>query len=350
MARRRAAIIAGFASPCPPKVLYRRFAYSLALLFALILLGSLGYGWLEGWSFADGLYMTVITVGTVGYGETNPLSAAGRVYTIALILVSTGVMVYVTSSLTALILEGELTELFKKRKMNKRIENLSGHYLVCGDSSIGQHIVEELGRTHQSFIVIDWDAAKVNALMARDILAIQGDATADTTLIEAGIARAAGLVTCLHTDADNLFVVLTARRLNPDLRIIAKAIDATTREKLMQVGADGVVMPEAIGGLRMASELLRPHVVNFLDRMLRDKDRSIRVDEIRIDRDAWAIGKTLRDTGLLTASGVSLVAIADGDGAYRFNPAHDTRLDQGDVLILLGDTQVMAGLRQRLAG
>ena len=329
-------------------MLYRRFAYAFALLVALILVGGLGYASMEGWSFADGLYMAVITVGTVGYGETHPLSADGRIFTILFILLSTGVMVYATSSLTAIIVEGELFELFKRRKMNKVIKNLSGHYVVCGDSNIGLHIIEELKRTSQSFIVIERDPAKVDALIAKDILAVSGDATSDATLIGAGIERATGLVTTLHTDADNLFVVLTARRLNPKLRIIAKAIDEATRDKLQQVGADGVVMPEAIGGMRMASELLRPDVVNFLDIMLRNKDETIRVDEIRIKEGSSAIGRSLLESGATTAEGATLVAISTGSEAYRFNPAPDTRLEAGDVLIMLGNTRVIQALEQHL--
>lgn len=329
---------------------YRRFAYAFALLVVLIFLGGLGYASMEGWSFADGLYMAVITVGTVGYGETHPLSASGRLYTILFILLSTGVMVYATSSLTAIIVEGELFELFKRRKMNKHIKNLSGHYLVCGDSTIGRHITEELKRTRRPFVVVEQDAGKVAALIAMDVLAIAGDATSDATLIEAGVERAAGLVTSLHTDADNLFVVLTARRLNPRLRIIAKAIDEATRDKLQQVGADGVVMPEAIGGMRMASELLRPDVVSFLDVMLRNKDETIRVDEIRIKETSKAIGASLAESGLVSTEGATLVAISRGSEPYRFNPAPDTRLETGDVLIMLGNTLVIQSLEQRLAG
>ena len=313
------------------------------------MLGGLGYAWLEGWSFADGLYMAVITVGTVGYGETHPLSGHGRLYTIIFILLSTGVMVYATSSLTAIIVEGELFELFKRRKMNKQIKQLSGHYLVCGDSSIGLHIIDELKRTQQAFVVIDRDEAKTSALIAQNILAITGEATTDATLIEAGIERAAGLVTTLHTDADNLFVVLTARRLNPKLRIIGKAIDEASRAKFTQVGADAVVMPEAIGGMRMASELLRPDVVSFLYIMLRNKDKTIRIDEIRIAEGAKSIGKSLAESGLITTEGATLVAISRGTESYRFNPAPETLLLAGDVLIMLGNTQTIHELGSRLA-
>jgi voltage-gated potassium channel len=331
-------------------VLYRRFAWSLALLAALILSGTLGYAWLEGWDFAEGLYMTVITVGTVGFGEVHPLSDGGRIYTMALILLSTGVMVYATASLTALILEGELFGLLKRKRMNKLIRTLAGHYVVCGDSRIGQHIIEELGRLDQPFVVIEKEPEKVEALLSRNILAVAGDATTDASLLEAGIERAKGLATTLTTDADNLFVVLTARRLNKELRIIAKALDEASRDKLQQVGADGVVMPQAIGGMRMASELLRPNVVSFLDIMIRSKDQAVRVEEIRILDGSNAVGMSLAGSGASTTEGASLVALSRGSEPYRFAPDPDTRLLAGDLLIMLGNSRTIRELEQRLAG
>ena len=328
-------------------MLYRRFASSLLLLALLILLGAFGYTWVEGWSFADGLYMTIITVGTVGYGETNPLTPFGRQYTMLLILFSTGVMVYATSSLTAIIVEGELQEIFKRRKMKKAISRLSGHYVICGDSTTCTHIIEELQRTGHTFVVVDVDPVKVAALAERGVLAHEGDATQDATLLDAGIERATGLLTCLQNDSDNLFVVLTARRLNPALRIVTKALAPASRDKLKQVGADSVVMPKAIGGLRMASELLRPHVVSFLDEMMRATEATIRVDEIVIDEKADAIGQLIADTPLPDTVGASLVAIIRA-GSYRFNPSPDTVLAAGDVLLMLGETEVIQGLRHEL--
>lgn len=331
-------------------MLYRRFATSIAILVVLVLAGTLGYAWLEGWGFIEGLYMTVITVGTVGYSEVRPLSTGGRVYTMVLILLSTGVMVYATAALTALILEGELFGLLKRKRMNKVIKTLSGHYVVCGDSRIGQHIIEELDRIDQPFVVIEKEPEKVDALLARNILAIAGDATTDASLLEAGVERAKGLATTLSTDADNLFVVLTARRLNQNLRIIAKALDQASRDKLQQVGADGVVMPQAIGGMRMASELLRPNVVSFLDLMMRSKDQAIRVDEIRIPEGCAAIGKSLAGSGASTTEGASLVALYRANQPYQFTPNPETTLMAGDLLIMLGNTRIIRELEQRLTG
>lgn len=328
-------------------MLYRRFASALVLLALLVALGACGYVWLEGWSFADGLYMTVITVGTIGYSETNPLSPLGRNFTMLLILFSTGAMVYATSSLTAIIVEGELQEIFKRRKMKKFIAALSGHYIVCGDSVTCSHIIEELQRTEQSFVVIDLDPAKVRTLAGRNIAVLQGDATQDATLREAGIERAAGLLTCLQSDAENLFVVLSARRLNPQLRIVTKAVAPASRDKLKQVGADSVVLTKAIGGLRMASELMRPHVVNFLDEMLRAKDATIRVEEIVVAAASPTVGNTLAQTPLRTTPGASLVALIR-NSQYHFNPLPEFVIASGDVLILLGDTSIIQGLRRDL--
>lgn len=328
-------------------MLYRRFASSLVLLALLIVFGALGYVWLEGWNFGDGLYMTVITVATVGYGETNPLSNIGRTYTILLILLSTGVMVYATSSLTALIVEGELQDLFKRRKMKKTIDAMNGHYIICGDSVTCSHIVEELLRTDQAFVVVDIDPAKVKQLAARGLTVLDGNATEDATLLAAGIERASGLLTCLQGDAENLFVVLSARRLNPDLRIVTKALAPASRDKLKQVGADSVVLPKAIGGLRMASELLRPHVVNFLDEMLRVKESTLRVEQMIVPKTCRIVGNTLAETSLRDKVGVSLVALLR-EGRYHFNPVPNTPVAGGDVLIMMGDSLAIQALRSEL--
>lgn len=327
---------------------YRKLAAVVALLAVTLVVGALGYKAIEGWSFFDGLYMTVITVGTVGYGETHPLSDHGRIFTMGLILAGSGILVYAVSAVTAFIVEGDLTDVLKRLKMKGRIDALTGHYLICGDSNTGRYAIEELQRTHRPFVVIDKDPAKIAELGQREILFIEGDASTDDVLLNAGIARASGLIATLHSDADNLFLVFTARGLNPKLRIIAKAAEEASREKLLRAGADSVVMPNAIGGLRMVSELVRPAVVTFLDVMLRDKDKAIRVEEIRVREGSAAAGRILGETGILDTAGASLVALVREDAPYLFNPPPSTRLNAGDLLIMLGEAQAVRDLDLRL--
>jgi len=328
---------------------YRKLLIAFGLLAATLLLGTTGYEMLEGWSFFDSLYMTVITIATVGYGETHPLSDRGRIFTMGLILLGSGILVYGVSALTAFIVEGDLTDALKRRKMKQRINALTGHYLICGDSNTGRYIIEELTLTHRPFVVIEKDAEKARRLLDQEIPCIEGDASSESILLEAGILRAAGLITTLHTDADNLFVVLTAHELNRSLRIISKAVEEESRHKLIKAGADSVVMPNAIGGLRMVSELVRPTVVTFLDVMLRDKDQAVRVEEIPIHPASPAVGKSLAAAGALNVPGVSLVALLRTSQPYQFNPDPATILQAGDRLIMLGESSQVQQLGRQLA-
>ncbi len=232
--------------------------------------------------------------------------------------------------------------------MNKMIDTLKGHYVVCGYSDTGRYAVEELKKTGRQFVVIERDPAKTAELERDQLLFLEGDATADAVLRNAGITRAAGLISTLHSDADNLLVVLTARELNSGLRIVSKAGHEETEHKLRKVGADGVVMPSFIGGLRIASELVRPSVVTLLDTMLRGTDLVIRIEEIPIRSGSAATGRTLQEAGILDTDGVSVLALARGGEAYRFNPGRGLRLEAGDNLIVMGVAQLIGELRDRL--
>lgn len=327
--------------------LIRKIVDLLLLLLAVLVSGAIGYQLIEGWSFFDGLYMTVITVASVGFGETHPLSDAGRVFTIALILFGSGILIYSVSMITALIVEGELTDVLKRMKMNKAIDRLREHFIVCGDSQTGRYTIEELLKTKKPFVVIETDKSKIATLSARGVLCIDGDATADAVLQAAGIARASGLFSNLHTDAENLFVVLTAKGLNPGLRVVSKALDEDSRQKLIKVGADRVVLPNAIGGMRMVSEMMRPSVVTFLDLMLRSKDKTIRVEEIGLAAGSPYVGKTLGETGILTMPDVTVVALVVRAGeAYQFNPPHDTPLFEDMVIIVIGVVEAIEQIRR----
>jgi voltage-gated potassium channel len=326
-------------------MIYDRLFKVIAALAAVFLAGVVGYSLIEGWSFFDSLYMTVITIASVGYGETHPLSFEGRLFTILLILCGSATLIYGLSILTAFIVEGELTDILRRRTMIKKISGLKGHFIVCGLSATGRYVIEELNKTGRTYLVIDRDPEKIKALNAEGVLNIEGDATNDAVLKEANVAGAAGLLSTLHSDSDNLFVVVTARGLNPSLRIIAKAINEESVRKLKQVGADSVVMPNFIGGLRMASEMIRPSVVSFLDVMLRSQDVTVRVEEIGIPVSSKLVGKSLADSALTDLEGVTVVAICDDRKAYSFNPPRSRMLAEGDVLIVMGVVEKILKLK-----
>jgi voltage-gated potassium channel len=326
-------------------MIYKRLFVVLIALLALFLIGVGGYAAIEGWSFFDALYMTVITVASVGFGEVHPLSPNGRAFTIFLILCGSATLIYGLSTLTAFIVEGELTDALRRRKMRNAIARLENHYVVCGVSATGKYIIDELTKTGRSFVVVDKDPERIRQMNEADILNIEGDATLEAVLDAANIRKAAGILTALHYDADNLLVVVTARGLNPGLKIVAKAINEESERKLRQVGADRVVMPNYIGGLRMASEMIRPSVVSFLDTMLRGQDAAIRVEEVAISPSSPLAGKTLDAAGILDIEGVSVVAVVDGKGGYVFNPPRERVLGRDDVLIVMGVVDRIMGLK-----
>lgn len=328
-------------------MIYRRLLKVIAALAAVCFAGVAGYMVIEGWSLFDSLYMTVITIASVGYGEIHPLSFEGRFFTIILILCGSATLIYGLSILTAFIVEGELTDILRRRKMIKTIAGLAGHFIVCGMSATGRYVIDELKKTGRAFVVIERDPEKIKGLNAAGILTVEGDATNDAILQAANIGSAAGLLTTLHADSDNLFVVVTARGLNPSLKIVAKAINEESERKLRQVGADRVVMPNFIGGLRMASEMIRPSVVTFLDVMLRGQDAAVRVEEINIAAGSPLAGKSLAESGIMDTVGVTLVAVADEQGSYCFNPVRERRLAAGELVIVMGVVENILKLKAR---
>ncbi len=323
----------------------------VGLLLTILLAGTLGYHLIEGWSFFDALYMSVITLATVGYGETHPLSVPGRVFTIFLILGGMGIILYGISEVTQFIVEGGIAGILRRRTMERAIKRMTNHYIICGAGSNGHYVLEELVRTKRKVVVVEKDAKKVQDLISREIPVIAGDASDDSVLQEAGIDRAAGLISSLPEDKDNLFVVITARGLNPNLRIIAKLDDVGVREKFLRSGADAAVSASYIGGLRMASELVRPETTTFLDTMLRD-DAALRVDQARVGDSSACVGKKIAECEEISTAGVVLVSMKRGDesGQYLFNPPPDTVIGSGDVIIVIGSAERVTALRAKLAG
>ena len=325
----------------------RRAIQLAALLLLILVAGVLGYHFIEGWSVFDALYMTVITLATVGYGETHPLSVPGKVFTITLIMGGMGVILTALTEITVFVVEGEMTGFLRRRRMNQIIGKLTGHYILCGAGKTGVHVLEELVRTKRNCVVIESDPEKIKRLADQKILVIEGDATEDEILTSAGIVRAAGVVATLPLDRDNLFVVITARGMNPKLRIICKIEDVSGRDKFIRSGANSAISSNYIGGLRMASELIRPETTNFLDTMLRDNS-ALRVDEVIIGAESQHIGKSLEVCDVLHSSGVVLLSIRR-NGSYLFNPQPQTTLQSGDTLIVIGNPEQINEIRSEIS-
>jgi voltage-gated potassium channel len=281
--------------------------------------------------------MTIITMTTVGFGETYPLSEHGRIFTIALIVMSLGIVGYVFSTLTSFVVEGEIRRIILERKMDKQIAKLKDHVILCGLGRTGIYIAEELQRANTPFVVIEHDDKALEALSRfRDVLYLQREATEDETLLLAGIKQAKGLITALGEDKDNVFVVLCARSLNPELYIIARLVEDKYEHHLRKAGANQIVAPDAIGGVRMASMMLRPTVVEFLDEMFRVTGQTLRIEEKLVNEFPTLHNRSLGEVNIRKRTGALILAIKSHQYGYQFNPGASTVLHENDILIVVG--------------
>lgn len=322
----------------------------------LILCGTLGYHTLGGsdWSWLDALYMTVTTVATVGYGEIHDLAGnpLARMFGIVLIICSFGIVATFAASLTAAILEGRLSHSIRRRRNMKALANIADHQIVCGLGETGISAARELRATGRPFVGIDADASKVeHAIHAvGEFPHVVGDPTAEETLEAAKIQEASGLLVAGNDDRLNVFLVITARGLNPQLRIVARAVDPQNASKLKRAGATAVVAPNALGGLRLASEMVRPRTTSFLDRMLYHSGGDTRMDEAVIPDGSPLIGRTFEQADIHEATGVAPVAIHLGEDRFLFNPPPRHVFEAGQAIIAVGSTPEMERLRSYLAG
>ncbi len=318
----------------------KRVLGAVLLSLSVIGFGSVGYYVLEGWSVIDSIYMTIITMTTVGYGETYPLDQHGRLFTIMLILMSVSIAGYVFSTITAFIVSGEVRQILRGRRMDKQLGKLRNHTILCGMGRIGLRIAEEFLRAKVPFVIIDQDGESLEEFSSvHNIPCLQQDATQEETLLEAGIERARSLVTILVEDKDNVFVVLCARSLNPDIYIVARLGEEHNEAHLQKAGANRIVSPDAIGGTRMASIVLRPSVVEFWDEMARVTGETLRLEEMCVDDYPRLAERTLGDINIRKRTGALVLAIKSKTSGYQFNPGASTRLHRGDVLIVVGSSE-----------
>jgi voltage-gated potassium channel len=332
----------------------RRLTFAFAALIGVTLIGIVGF-----WIIADGtasvidsMYMTIITLTTVGFSEVIDLSTHpyGRLFTIVLLLGGMGVVAYTVPMATGFLIEGQLHNVFARRRMQKRIGDMVDHYIVCGDTATSWHVAEELVKTQRDVVVIAPTDEAIEDAHRRlgDIPTLQGDPSNDDLLAAAGVSRAAGIVFSMESDKDNVIGALTARRLAPAVRIVSAAEELEAEAKLRSVGADAVVSPARIGGLRMASELVRPTVVTFLDKMLRQKGGTLRVEEINVPDDAAVGDRSIHDMRIDDMAGVLLVAIRlPGTGEFEFKPDPDTKILAGMTLVVMTDADGLGRLRSR---
>jgi voltage-gated potassium channel len=329
---------------------YNRFLLPLYILNGLLLTGTLGYMLIESFSLLDAFYMTVITIATVGYGEVHTLGTEGRIFTAFLIITSFGTFAYAVSSITRFVTDGEFNRFFKNKKLNAAIEKLSDHVIICGYGRNGRQAAHVLKKHDKRFVVIELDEKITGPITHKfSDLVLTGNATQDETLLEAGIMRASALITTLPADADNLFIVLTARYLNPTLNIISRASDDGSDTKLKIAGADNVIMPDKVGGAHMASLVMKPDVMEFIDQITVQGGDNINLEEITFDKlTATLKNKTLKDLEIRNKSGANIIGFKTAGGEYMVNPNAETQIIPHSKIFVLGTPDQIKRLKELL--
>lgn len=330
---------------------YYRFFVPLGILLIVWFFGTVGYVVIEGYSWFDAFYMTIITVATVGYQEVHPLTHGGKIFTAFLIITSFGTFAYAVSSITKFVIDGEFNEFFKNRKLNATIQGLTDHVIICGYGRNGRQAAQVLKKHNKRFVVVENDPKITTSLNHRfSELVIQGDSTQDETLIKAGIMRAKALITTLPIDADNLFIVLSARNLNQDLIIISRASEDNSDTKLKIAGANNVIMPDKVGGAHMASLVMKPDVIEFIDKITAEGNGHINLEEISFAHIPDDLkNKTLKDLEIRNKSGANIIGFKTSSGEYIVNPSAETKIIPDAKLFVLGTTQQIKALKALLS-
>jgi voltage-gated potassium channel len=324
------------------------FFISLLLCIFILVFGTAGYMYIENWGFLDSLYMTVITVTTVGYGEINKIGSYGRIFTILLIFSGAGFFLYVGSTIMRFIVEGRVRAILGRRRLDKKILRLKNHYIICGYGRIGKVLSDNLKTKPVDLVVIEKDEGHIPAMEMDNVLYISGDASEEIFLHQAGIESAKMLVAALGTDTDNVFLVLTARQLNPTIFIMARASSNKAKSKLIAAGANKVESPYDIGAISMAQRILRPTVTNFLDLAFEHQRKDIKMEEIPVSSSSKLANVHLKDSGIRQQFNLILIAIKTKEGDMMFNPSFETVIRAGDTVIAVGEGQNLLKLEKIL--
>lgn len=323
----------------------REILLAVLSLLVLFLIGTGGYILLEGWTWMDGLYMTFITLSTIGFQEVNALSDVGRLFTLGLGITGIGLLSFVVARSAQLLLASER---LRERRLMNQLHQLSDHFIICGYGRVGQRLAEDLRREGKPVVVVDVEDVVISRLREGDYLHVQGDAQEEDTLRTAGIEQARGLILALPEDSSNVFVALTAREMNPDVFILARTVDHDNRSKLLNAGADKVIAPSEVGADRMAQVILRPNVDQFLEGALRAQTLSLQIDEVEVRPNAPLAGQTLAESNFRQQYEAIVIGIIDSHTEEMiFNPSPSHRIREGDILVVLGDSEVIQTLREK---
>lgn len=322
----------------------------LAFVFGLLIIpcGTIGYVFIESWHWLDALYMTIITLSTVGYGEVHQVSTAGRIYTIFLVFFGVGYTLFVAGAVVQFMIEGRLQDILGRRRLDKQINRLKNHYIVCGYGRIGRVLCKKLRPKPMDLVVIEKNPDLVPVMEKDGVLYLSGNAADEALLKMAGIAHAKGLISALATDTDNVYLVLTARQLNKELFIIARAGQDESKSKLLAAGANKVESPYYVGAMRMAQSIMRPTVTDFLDLALAHRRKDIQMEEFPVSNTSPLAGVMLKDSGIRQKYDLIIIAMKSMDGTMEFNPSFETTIQAGETLIAVGESEDLGKLEKVL--
>lgn len=321
----------------------RRILFAVAAVVVAIAFGTVGFYLIEGWSILDSLYVAAQTVTTVGYGDLTPATRNGRIFSTVFMLAGVGVVLYALTATVHAIVQSELVAAFGQRRMSRRMNKLRDHFIICGAGRVGSHLVRALLGSAETFIVIERDPQKVAELTDLGVIVLVRDATLEESLREAGVEHARGLAACLPNDADNVYVVLTARDVNPHLHIVARAAEEQAEPKLIRAGANRVVAPTIIGGHRMAMALTKPAVDDFLGSITANK-LELAFEQLEVDAESTLVGQKLMETNIRSELDIVVVSIRRSEGQILFNPSGEAVIQNGDVLIAIGHAESLMKL------